>query len=377
MTIITNAKIFDENGKFKDADLILQDGKIAQIAPIGSLGEKATLDAQGKYVLPGFIDIHIHGCAGSDFCDAEEQAVETMAAYLCSVGVTSFCGTTMSYDEDTLAKVMDNSNKFVNVHTGKAVHRGVNMEGPFINKAKKGAQSEKNIYSPDIGMFERLYERSGKTIKLVDIAPEEENAIEFISAASKKCRVSIAHTGANYDESSAAFEHGASHVTHLYNAMPPHSHREPGVIGAAFDNASYVEIISDGIHLHPSIVRSTFAMFGKDRVCLISDSMRACGMPNGEYTLGGLKVIMKDGKATLVDGTIAGSATNLFECTRRAVKFGVPLESAVCAATINPAKAVGIFDKVGSITQGKEADIVIVDEQLNLYNVFVGGKCIK
>ena len=226
---------------------------------------------------------------------------------------------------------------------------------------------------PEIEMFDRLYELSGGAIKLIDVAPELPGAVPFIERASKKCVVSIAHTTANYDQAKAAFAAGASHVTHLFNAMPPFNHRDPGVVGAASDDAAHVEMISDGIHLHPAVVRSVFRWFGAERVCLISDSMRAAGMPNGVYSLGGQTVYMTDGKATLEDGTIAGSATCLAECFRRAVSFGVPLDAALRAATINPAQAVGLFDELGSITAGKRADVLVLDETLHPEKIFIGG----
>ena len=197
--------------------------------------------------------------------------------------------------------------------------------------------------------------------------------MEYIEAVSKKCTVSIAHTNANYDEAMAGFNAGATHVTHLFNAMPAFTHRAPGVVGAAADRAGHVEMICDGVHLHPAMVRAVFAMFGEDRVCIISDSLRACGMPNGEYTLGGQKFIMKDGLATLEDGTIAGSATCLAEGFRRTVGFGVPLETALRAATINPAQAAGLFDELGSITAGKRADVLVLDSALMPGEIFIGG----
>ena len=254
---------------------------------------------------------------------------------------------------------------------------GVNMEGPFFSKAKKGAQAEKYIVDPDIGMFDRLFERAEGNIRLVDVAPELDGAPEFIAAASKKCTVSIAHTTANYEQAKKAFASGASHVTHLFNAMPPFAHRDPGVVGAASDDAAHVEMISDGIHLHPAVVRSVFKWFGADRVCLISDAMRAAGMPNGVYSLGGQTVYMTDGKATLEDGTIAGSATCLADCFRRAVSFGVPLEQALKAATINPAQAAGLYGEVGSLEEGKRADVLILGKDLALENVFIGGAELK
>ena len=177
-----------------------------------------------------------------------------------------------------------------------------------------------------------------------------------------------------YFQAKEAFANGATHTTHLFNAMPAFTHRAPGVVGAASDYAAHVEMISDGIHLHPAVVRAVFSLFGADRVCLISDSMRACGMPNGEYSLGGQKVFMTDGKATLEDGTIAGSATCLAECFRRAVKFGVPVETALKAATINPAQAVGLFDEIGSVTAGKRADVLVLNKDLQPEHIFIGGK---
>lgn len=371
--ILKNGRIFTEDARLVPADVEIAGGRIARVAEAGTLHGADVVDAAGKIVAPGFVDIHIHGSKGSDFCDAEPSAIETMEDYLGSEGVTSFCGTTMAFDEPILSNIFDVAKPYIGTERGGAVLRGINMEGPFFNKAKKGAQAEKYIVDPDIEMFERLWERSGENIKLLDVAPELPGAVPFIERASKRCVVSIAHTTANYEQAKAAYAAGASHATHLFNAMPPFAHRDPGVVGAASDAAAHVEIISDGIHLHPAVVRSVFKWFGAERVCLISDSMRAAGMPNGVYSLGGQTVYMTDGKATLEDGTIAGSATCLAECFRRAVSFGVPLEQALRAATINPAQTVGLFDELGSITEGKRADVLLLDETLHPEMIFIGG----
>ena len=371
--ILKNGRIFTEDARLVPADVEIAGGRIARVAEAGTLHGADVVDAAGKIVAPGFVDIHIHGSKGSDFCDAEPSAIETMEDYLGSEGVTSFCGTTMAFDEPILSNIFDVAKPYIGTERGGAVLRGINMEGPFFNKAKKGAQAEKYIVDPDIEMFERLWERSGENIKLLDVAPELPGAVPFIERASKRCVVSIAHTTAKYEQAKAAYAAGASHATHLFNAMPPFAHRDPGVVGAASDDAAHVEIISDGIHLHPAVVRSVFKWFGAERVCLISDSMRAAGMPNGVYSLGGQTVYMTDGKATLEDGTIAGSATCLAECFRRAVSFGVPLEQALRAATINPAQAVGLFDELGSITEGKRADVLLLDETLHPEMIFIGG----
>lgn len=375
--IIKNGQVFNSNGRFIPADVELAGDRIVKVAPAGTLHGDEELDAAGKYVTPGFVDIHIHGAAGSDFCDGmdgSDKYVRAMQKYLGSQGVTSFLGTTMAFSEEILDRIFDAARPIFGQEGYGAVLRGVNMEGPFFNKAKKGAQAEEYIIDPDWEMFRRLWERSGHNIRLVDVAPELPGALEFAQKASKLCTVSIAHTCATYEEATAAFANGFTHTTHLFNAMPAFTHRAPGVVGAASDFAEHIEMICDGIHLNPSVVRAVFNMFGPDRVCIISDAMQACGMPNGEYSLGGQKVFMTDGLATLADGTIAGSATCQAEGFRRAVKFGVPLESALKAATINPAKAAGLFDEVGSIAVGKRADVLVLGADLHPEHIFIGGK---
>ena len=207
-------------------------------------------------------------------------------------------------------------------------------------------------------MFQRLYDASKGMIKIVDIAPEVSGSMDFIEEISQKCRVSLAHTNTNYETAIEAFERGATNVTHLFNAMPPLNHRDPSLVGAAFEKADFVEVICDGIHLHPTIIKIIFHLFSEDRVCLISDSMRACGLKDGDYTLGGQTVTVEGSKATLQDGTIAGSVTCLSKCFRNAVEFGIPLEKALVSATITPAKAAGLQNITGSITVGKDADLV-------------------
>lgn len=375
--IIKNGQVFNSNGRFIPADVELAGDRIVKVAPAGTLHGGEELDAAGKYVTPGFVDIHIHGAAGSDFCDGmdgSDKYVRAMQKYLGSQGVTSFLGTTMAFSEEILDRIFDTARPIFGQEGYGAVLRGVNMEGPFFNKAKKGAQAEEYIIDPDWEMFQRLWERSGHNIRLVDVAPELPGALEFAQKASKLCTVSVAHTCATYEEATAAFANGFTHTTHLFNAMPAFTHRAPGVVGAASDFAEHIEMICDGIHLNPAVVRAVFNMFGSDRVCIISDAMQACGMPNGEYSLGGQKVFMTDGLATLADGTIAGSATCQAEGFRRAVKFGVPLESALKAATINPAKAAGLYDEVGSIAVGKRADVLVLGADLHPEHIFIGGK---
>ena len=376
--LIQNGLLFTENCTFERRDISFADGVITAVGLPGTLpAEDDVLDAEGRLVLPGYVDIHVHGAYGTDFCDGKESDIRNMAAFEATQGVTSFCGTTMTFSEEILNGIMDAANEVME-HPGEkeCTLRGINMEGPFISMAKKGAQNGKYIMPPDAAMFKRLNARCGGRIRLVDIAPEEPGSLDFIREISPVCTVSLAHTTANYDTAAAAYKAGATHATHLFNAMPPYQHRDPGVVGAAGDYAAHIEIISDGIHLHPSVVRNTFRMFGPDRVCLISDSMCAAGMPNGEYALGGQKVIMNNGKATLEDGTIAGSAVPLAEMVRRAVRFGVPMETAIRAATANTARAAGLYDTVGSLSVGKCADIVVMDRDLTPVQIFLRGKAL-
>lgn len=374
--VIKNVKVFRENGVFEDGEIYVDGGIIAEADGRTQkfASDREVVDGEGCYAIPGLTDIHFHGCMGYDFCAGTNEAVEAIAAYEASQGITTICPATLTLSEEQLTKISETAKNYENRHG--AVLCGINMEGPFICKEKKGAQNEAYIHKPDAAMFLRLQEAAGGLYKLVDIAPETEGAMEFIDEVKDKVTVSIAHTTADYETAKKAIEHGARHVTHLYNAMPPLHHRNPGVIGAACENDNvYVELICDGIHIHPATVRATFKMFGDDRIVMISDSLEASGMPDGDYQIGGLKAHLKGKWITLDDGTIAGSATNLMGCVRTAVKeMGIPLESAVKCAAVNSAKAIGVYDKYGSITPGKAANIVLLDKELNVKAVYINGK---
>lgn len=367
--IIKNVKIFRENKIFTPGDIIIHEGKFTDTAR-----EKEEItDGQGWYAIPGLIDIHFHGCAGYDFCDGTEEALEKMSAYEASVGVTGICPASMTIEEARLYQAMKNAGEYT--YHGGAKLQGIHMEGPFISEKKKGAQAAENIRSCDLKLYQRLQEASGGQIRIVDIAPETKDAMPFIEAIKDEVVISLAHTTADYDTAMEAFASGASHVTHLFNAMPSFHHRNPGVIGAAADTKECrVELICDGIHVHPAMVRAAFSLFGPERIILISDSMRATGLSDGQYTLGGQDVHVQGKRATLSDGTIAGSVTSLMGCVQTAVKqMGIPLADAVACATINPAKEIGKYDHCGSITPGKDADLVLLDENLQVRAVYIDG----
>ena len=374
--IIKNVKVYQENQTFKEGEICIRGGVFAENADAQENEE--ILDGEGCYAIPGMIDLHFHGCMGHDFCDGTVEAIDAITRYEASCGVTSVCPATMTVSPESLVQVMDAARTYNEspARPGQASLVGINMEGPFISEAKKGAQAAEHIRLCDEALFCSLQERSGGLIKLVDIAPENEGAMEFIDALHDKVTISLAHTTADYQTAKEAYDRGARHATHLYNAMPPFTHRAPGVVGAAFDSPHCrAELICDGVHIHPSVVRATFQLFGDDRMILISDSMRAAGMEDGQYTLGGQDVAVKGKYATLVsDGALAGSVTNLMDCMRTAVKeMQIPLESAIACATMNPAKAIGIYDRYGSISTGKIANLVLLDQDLNLRQVIIHG----
>ncbi len=369
--IIKNGLVFTEEGKFETKTLCTENDKIS---------EKETgnvLDATDLYVIPGLVDIHFHGCVGYDFCDGTQEAIEKMAEYQLENGITTICPASMTFSEEQLTDIFTNAANYSNEKGATLV--GINMEGPFISMEKKGAQNGAYIHKSDADMFRRLQKAANGLIKLADIAPEVEGAMDCIEKISGEVRVSLAHTAADFDIAEEAFKKGAKHVTHLYNAMPPYSHRAPGVIGAACDNENVmVELICDGIHSHPATVRTTFKMFGDDRICLISDSMMACGLEDGQYTLGGQDVTVTGNLAVLTElGNIAGSVTNLMKCLRKAVKeMQIPLESAVKCATINPAKAIGVDNKYGSLVVGKQADVLLLDKDLEIKYIIKSGEIV-
>lgn len=375
--IIKNGLVFGEDGTFAKADVKIDGEAFAAIANGIEAGADAeVIDASELYVIPGLVDIHFHGCVGYDFCDGTVEAMDAITQYQMEQGVTSITPATMTLSEAQLARIFENAGKYNN-NQGSHL-RGINMEGPFVSKAKKGAQNGAYIHTPDIAFFEKMQKLCGGMIKQVALAPEEDKDLKFTKEISKGAVVSVAHTTADYDTAKAAFDAGACHVTHLHNAMPTFTHRAPGVIGAAFDSKDVaVELICDGIHIHPAMVRATFAMF-KDRVCMISDSMMATGLKDGDYALGGQPVKVVGRLATLQDGTIAGSASNLMDCFRVAVKeMEIPLEDVVRACTQTPAKSLGLYDDCGSITAGKPADAVLLDKDLNIVQVICRGKCVK
>ena len=367
--IIDNGIIFRPDNQFHIGTVAISDGQITDSIPDDAM----RINAEGLYVIPGLTDIHFHGCMGHDFCEGTRESFTAITEHEAANGITTICPATMTLPENDLARIMRAAKSFSRENPSLI---GINLEGPFISHAKKGAQNPAYIVPPDIEMLRRLQTESGGLIRVATVAPETDGAILFITEAKSIARVSIAHTACDYDTAKRAFRAGASHVTHLYNAMNGISHRNPGPIPAALESGAMIEIIADGVHIHPAVVRMTLKLFGTDRVIFISDSLECAGMPDGEYTLGGQKVIKRGRTATLSDGvTIAGSVSNLMECMRLAVReMGVPLEDAVKCACVNPVKAIGRDDSFGRIETGRAANLVMLDRDLNVKCVLREGK---
>ena len=368
-----NGRIFTPEGYVSGA-FEVADGRFAAVAA-GDPGVRGAVDLGGAKVIPGLVDIHTHGNSGADFSDGDAEGLARMARFLARRGVTAFAPTSMTLPYDALAAAFAAAAELRRrAPAGCARVAGIHMEGPFFSEKKKGAQNADYLKKPDFEAFRRLFEGCGGLVRIVDVAPELDGAEDFVRRASKLCRVSVAHTDANYDQARAAFEAGARHLTHLFNAMPPIHHRSPGVIGAASERGDVTaELICDGLHVHPSAVRMAFRLF-PGRVCLISDALRCCGMPDGEYGLGGQKVYLAGGVARLADGGIAGSAVTLADCLRNAVRFGVPEDEAIRAATLLPARAIGADGEIGSIEPGRHADFAVCSDALDVRRVFLGGE---
>ncbi len=385
MMVIKGASVYTKEHRFENKYIITNDTLISGVHDADEKkpfsGEKTfddeVLDATGLYAIPGLVDIHFHGAMGHDFCDADPEGLKKIARYEALNGVLSICPATMTFSEEILSGIMEKAASFT-ADEDMSELVGINMEGPFISPKKIGAQNPKYLMEPDISMFRRLQDRAKGLIKLVDIAPELAGSMEFIKALSGDVNISIAHTACDYGTAVEAFDNGARHVTHLFNAMPGLGHRDPGPIRAAMEKDAEVEIIADGVHIHPAMVRMAFESFSEDKVILIADSMEATGLPDGEYQLGGQKVCVCGKKAVLSEhpDTIAGSVSNLFDCMKTAISMGVKKEVAIRAASENPAKAIGIDKKYGKINDGYVANILLTDEDFNVKYVINRGKII-
>ena len=370
-----NARIFCSDFQFHTGAFEVKDGIFVSVLP--EVVPENAIDLEGATVIPGLVEVHSHGNSGFDFSDGNYEGLKAMAAYYLRQGITSFAPASMTLPYEVLEAAFATARQLVEEQpAGCARLMGIQMEGPYFSMKKKGAQNGDYLKTPDFEGFKKLYDGCGGLVRIVDVAPELPGAAEFVEKASKLCTVSVAHTDSDYAHAKEAFSKGATHLTHLFNAMPGIHHREPGVIPAAVENPMVrAELICDGLHVHPASVRLAFSMFGAHRMILVSDSGRCCGMPEGsEFELGGQTAMLQKGVARLPDGTLACSAINLYQGMTNAILFGVPERDAIRAATYNPACALGVQDKVGSIAPGHYADFIVCHSDYTQPRIFLGGK---
>ncbi len=358
-------------------DLVIKDGKITAILTSGHIDtpEDEVIDARGLSVIPGFIDSHIHGANGYDAMDDDPEAISEMAKHLVKEGTTSFLATTMTESIEAIERALTHANH-TQTTAGMAELLGVHLEGPFVNVVKKGAQPEKHIKKPDLNLFKHWQALSGNSIKTMTMAPEEDEAGAFIKALRETgVNVSMGHTDVSFDAAKQASKYGVNQVTHLCNQMNGIHHRDVGLVGASFLLPHLqLELIADGIHVSDEMLQLIYNNVGSDRLMLITDAMRAKGLEDGTYTLGGQTVHVKDNKATLDDGTLAGSVLPMIEAARRMLRLDkTTLQDIIQMASVNPARQLGVYDRKGSIEVGKDADLLIIDHDLQLHTTITKG----
>lgn len=381
-TVISGGTIITPFQILKDKVIFIRKGKIIAIKNKKDViipSDAEVIDARDRFVVPGFIDLHVHGGGGSDIMDGRYEAVKQVAATHSRFGTTAFLPATMTMGKDKIIESLKSVNEAFVKGTGAAEVLGVHLEGPYINPEKKGAQKEEDIRGPSIEEFLEFNEISGNLIRLITIAPEMPGAIDFICWLEKqKVIASVGHSNATYGQVQKGIKAGLTHVTHTFNAMSGLDHRRPGVVGATLSSPKLiVEMIADLIHLHPVAMKILVKAKGIEDVILITDAIRATGRPEGTYDLGGQEVIVSNGQARLKNGTLAGSVLTMDKAVRNLInEVGIPLPEAIQMATFNPAKCLGVEGKKGSLEPGKDADIVILDKKLEVEQTIIKGKVV-
>ncbi|UXR71006.1 MULTISPECIES: N-acetylglucosamine-6-phosphate deacetylase [unclassified Staphylococcus] len=379
MYVIQGGSIYTEDGMIEDGHIIVKGNQIHQIKHFPYEGPLEVIDATGQHILPGFIDIHIHGGYGQDVMDASTEGLKVLSEGLLSEGTTSYLATTMTQSEAAIHSALEAVSKYVNQAQDSAKPAaeilGVHLEGPFISEHKVGAQNPVFVQRPSVEQVNDFQKTANGLIKIMTYAPEVEGAEETLKELSNEIIFSMGHTVATFEQANEAVKLGAKHVTHLYNAATPFAHREPGVFGAAWTNPFlHTELIVDGVHAHPAAVDVAYRMKGNQAFYLITDAMRAKGLQDGTYDLGGQDVIVKGKEARLASGALAGSILKMNDGLRNLMDFtGATLEDLWRVTSYNQAKALNILSHKGSLTEGKDADIVIVNDHIDVLTTIKSG----
>ncbi|GAC91472.1 N-acetylglucosamine-6-phosphate deacetylase [Anoxybacillus flavithermus NBRC 109594] len=359
---------------------MIENEKIAYVGPNASFPDAQTIELNSRYYLvPGFIDLHIHGAFGADVMDATAEALQTIASRLPEEGTTSFLATTMTAPAEQIEQAVENVANYMQTYNvpGQSEILGIHLEGPFLSPKRAGAQHPSNIIEPNIALFQRWQQKANGAIRLVTLAPEENHGLALVSYLKEHGIIaSIGHSNAGYEQVTEAIRAGVTHATHLFNGMSGIHHRKPGVALAVLMHEEVVcELIADGVHVVPEMVRFAYRNKGKEGLIMITDAMRAKCLGEGEYELGGQRVIVRDGKAMLSDGTLAGSVLTLKQAVQNVIDFtGCTLEDAIYMASTTPAKQLGVFDRKGSIRVGKDADLVVLNEKHEVVMTICRGK---
>ena len=374
MKAVKNINIVLKNKIIEDG-LLIFDEKIRELRSFYSEDDHLnleTIDGNGGYICPGFIDIHIHGSGGMDTMDAAENSLDNISKSVIKSGVTSYLPTTMTMEKEIIFNVLDNIKEYLKKENKGAQVLGVNVEGPFISKDKKGAQPEESIINPELNLFDKYLD----IIKIMTVAVEKAGAFELIEKLNNKGIITaLGHSTANYEDVLKAKQHGLKLITHLYNAMTGLHHRHPGIVGAALNSSLSCELIADGIHIHPAVLELTTKIKSADELILVTDAIEAAGLGDGKYNLGGQQVIVKDGSARLKNGTLAGSVLTMDQALRNMIKFtGLELPDIIKMISFNPAKLLNMEHKIGQIKRGLQSDLVILDKELKVKEVFIKGK---
>lgn len=374
--VFENARVLKDDFSFETGSVAVKNGVIAKMDSLDGAAQR--IDAKGMTLIPGLIDTHFHGALGNCFGLTDAAGIREVAAFEASFGVTSIIPAVSATTDENLFAFLHSIREVMASQGGGARVEGVHLEGPFLSMEYRGGQMAKYLQLPSVEKLRAYWEASGGSIRILTLAPECGEGLETIKAAKELgIAVALGHTGADYDTAKAAVDCGASISTHTFNGMVSLHHRSPGVLGVALtDDRVSCEMIADFVHLHPAIVSLICRVKGMDRVNLISDSMYATGLPDGDYVEGGLVRHVKDGWCLLDDGRISGGMYPIFYGMKNLVSLGIPLEQAVMAASRNPAKTAGIFDHTGSITIGKRGDLVLLDSELNVAATFVDGRLV-